>query len=390
MKICVVGTGYVGLSLAVLLAQKYDVVALDISKDRVKNINNKKSPIKDADIEDFLLNKSLKLKSTTNKNKAYLNADFVIVATPTNYDVTTGSFDTSTVEGVISDCLEINSKGLIIIKSTIPIGFTNNMRNKFNKAEIIFSPEFLRETKALYDNLYPSRIVIGDDSDKAIEFGKMLIKCSLKSENEVELFDMDSKEAEAVKLFSNAFLATRISFFNELDSFTETNNLSSKKIIQGVSSDPRIGNYYNNPSFGYGGYCLPKDTKQLLDNFSKIPNNIIKATVESNKTRKNFIVNSILNKLPNTVGVYRLIMKEGSDNFRESAVLEIIAELKRKKVKIILYEPFISESYFNNIEVVSDISNFITKSDLIIANRLSAELTHVRNKVYSRDIFQEN
>ena len=390
MKICVVGAGYVGLSLAVLLAQKYEVAALDISEDKINSIKNGRSPIKDNELEYYLQNKRLNLNATIDKHEAYSNADYIIISTPTNYDIEKGSFDTSTVEQVISDSLSFNSEALIIIKSTIPIGFTDSMRGKFNKSDILFSPEFLRESKALYDNLYPSRIVIGDNSEKALEFGNMLIDCSLKSENEVQLFDMDSREAEAVKLFSNTFLATRISFFNELDTFAETYNLSSKKIIQGVSSDPRIGNYYNNPSFGYGGYCLPKDTKQLLDNFDKIPNNIIKAAVEANKTRKNFIVNSILNRCPNTVGVYRLIMKERSDNFRESAVLDIVTELKRKKVKIILYEPFISASYFNNIEVVSDISSFINKSDLIIANRLSKELTDVRNKVYTRDIFQEN
>ncbi len=390
MKICVVGTGYVGLSLSVLLSQKHQITALDISDEKIKLINNKKSPIKDLELEDYLQNKSLKLNATLNKDEAYSNADYVIIATPTNYDVKTGSFDTSSVEQVISDCIAINPEALIIIKSTIPLGFTDSMRQKFQKRDIIFSPEFLRESNALYDNLYPSRIVIGDDSKKALEFGKILINCSLKSENEVQLLCMDSKEAEAVKLFSNTFLAMRISFFNELDSFAEIQNLSSEKIIEGVSADQRIGNYYNNPSFGYGGYCLPKDTKQLLDNFNKIPNNIIKAVVESNKTRKKFIVNSILNKFPGTVGVYRLIMKEGSDNFRESAVLDIIEELRRRKIKIILYEPLIAEKQFKEIEVIRNISDFISKSDLVIANRLSSDLMHVRNKVYSRDIFQKN
>tara|TARA_Y100000741_G_scaffold365181_1_gene360094 strand:+ start:103 stop:1275 length:1173 start_codon:yes stop_codon:yes gene_type:complete len=390
MKICVVGTGYVGLSLSVLLSQKHQITALDISDEKIKLINNKKSPIKDLELEDYLQNKSLKLNATLNKDEAYSNADYVIIATPTNYDVKTGSFDTSSVEQVISDCIVINPEALIIIKSTIPLGFTDSMRQKFQKRDIIFSPEFLRESNALYDNLYPSRIVIGDDSKKALEFGKILINCSLKSENEVQLLCMDSKEAEAVKLFSNTFLAMRISFFNELDSFAEIQNLSSEKIIEGVSADQRIGNYYNNPSFGYGGYCLPKDTKQLLDNFNKIPNNIIKAVVESNKTRKKFIVNSILNKFPGTVGVYRLIMKEGSDNFRESAVLDIIEELRRRKIKIILYEPLITEKQFKEIEVIRSISDFISKSDLVIANRLSSDLIHVRNKVYSRDIFQKN
>ena len=390
MKICVVGAGYVGLSLAVLLAQKYEVAALDISEDKINSIKNGRSPIKDNELEYYLQNKRLNLNATIDKHEAYSNADYIIISTPTNYDIEKGSFDTSTVEQVISDSLSFNSEALIIIKSTIPIGFTDSMRGKFNKSDILFSPEFLRESKALYDNLYPSRIVIGDNSEKALEFGNMLIDCSLKSENEVQLFDMDSREAEAVKLFSNTFLATRISFFNELDTFAETYNLSSKKIIQGVSSDPRIGNYYNNPSFGYGGYCLPKDTKQLLDNFNKIPNNIIKAIVEANKTRKDFIINSILNKYPDTVGIYRLIMKEGSDNFRESAILDILNNLKRKKIKVILFEPFVKENYFNDIEVVSNIRNFIARSDLIIANRLSDDLKHVLNKVYSRDIFGEN
>ena len=390
MKICVVGTGYVGLSLAVLLAQKHEVVALDISKSRVENINNKISPIQDTELENFLQNKQLNLKSTINKREAYSNADYIIIATPTNYDFKTGSFDTSTVEEVISNCLEINLNGLIIIKSTIPIGFTDHMRNKFQKKDIIFSPEFLRESRALHDNLYPSRIVVGGESKKAIEFGEMLLDCSLKSATETSFLKMESKEAEAVKLFSNTFLAMRISFFNELDSFAEIQNLSSEKIIKAVCADSRIGNYYNNPSFGYGGYCLPKDTKQLLDNFKKIPNNIIKAVVEANKTRKKFIIKSILNKSPNTVGIYRLIMKEGSDNFRESAVLDILESLKTRKIKIILYEPFIKESHFNDVKVVTDLSSFISKSDLIIANRLSYDLNHVRDKVYSRDIFQEN
>ncbi len=390
MKICVVGNGYVGLSLAVLLAQKYEVVTLDISKDRVDSINNKRSPIKDTELENFLINKPLNLKSTVNKDEAYSNAEYIIIATPTNYDLKTGSFDTSAVEGVISDCIAINSRGLIVIKSTIPLGFTENMRNKFNKSEIIFSPEFLRESKALYDNLYPSRIVIGGQSKKALKFGEMLLECSFHSKKDTPLLIMDSKEAEAVKLFSNTFLALRVSFFNELDSFAEIQKLSSKKIIEGVSADPRIGNYYNNPSFGYGGYCLPKDTKQLLDNFNEIPNKIIRAVVESNKTRKDFITNSILNKQPDTVGVYRLIMKQGSDNFRESAVLDILDKLKTKKIKIILYEPFINEEYFNNIEVVSDLSDFISKSDLIIANRISDDLKFIQEKVYSRDIFREN
>ncbi len=390
MKICVVGIGYVGLSLSVLLSQRYEVTALDTSEEKIKLINNKKSPIKDSELENYLKHKNLKLNATQNKDKAYLNAGYIIIATPTNYDVKTGSFDTSSVEQVISECIAINPGAFIVIKSTIPIGFTDKMRQKFQKKDIIFSPEFLRESKALHDNLYPSRIVIGNDSKKALEFGKMLIYCSLKSEKEVQLLSMTSKEAEAVKLFSNTFLAMRISFFNELDGFAEIENLSSEKIIRGVSADGRIGDYYNNPSFGYGGYCLPKDTKQLLTSFNEIPNDIIKAIVESNKTRKDFIVNSILSKSPNIVGVYRLTMKEGSDNFRESAVLDIIEDLKRRKIKIILFEPLITEMKFREVEVVKDISDFVSKSDLIIANRLSKDIMHVRKKVYSRDIFQKN
>ena len=390
MKICIVGAGYVGLSLAVLLSQKYKTTALETSEDRVRLINSNVSPIKEPELEDYLLNKNLKLNATLDKKEAYANADYVIIATPTNYNVKTGSFDTSSVESVISDCISENPDTFIIIKSTIPLGFTDRMKIKFKKKEIIFSPEFLRETKALYDNLYPSRIVLGSDTEKAVRFGKMLIECSLRSQSEVKLLSMNSKEAEAVKLFSNTFLAMRISFFNELDSFAEIRELSTKKIIDGISVDPRIGNYYNNPSFGYGGYCLPKDTKQLLDNFGNIPNNIIKSVVEANKTRKDFIVNSVLNKLPKTVGVYRLIMKEGSDNFRESAVLDIIEKLKIKNVKIYVYEPFIDTDFFDDIEVISDIKSFIDKSDLIIANRLSSELKSVENKVYSRDIYREN
>ena len=333
MKICVVGTGYVGLSIAVLLSQKYQVTALDISEDKINLINSKKSPFKDIELEDYLQNNNLKLTATINEDDAYTDANYVIIATPTNYNTKTGSFDTSSVERVIQNCITINPETTIIIKSTIPFGFTDLMKKKFQKSEILFSPEFLRESKALNDNLFPSRIVIGDKSKKAIDFGKMLIECSQKTEKEIPLFIMESREAEAVKLFSNTFLATRISFFNELDSFAEAQDLSSEKIIRGVSADPRIGNFYNNPSFGYGGYCLPKDTKQLLDSFGKIPNNIIKSAVEANKTRKEFIANSILNKSPKTIGIFRLIMKENSDNFRESAVLDIVERLKNINIK---------------------------------------------------------
>ncbi len=390
MKICVVGTGYVGLSLSALLSQKYHVIALDISKEKVDLINQGISPINDDELISYLNDKSLDLKATINNKEAYENADYIIVATPTNYDTEIGSFDTSNVEIVISDCIKLNPNSTIIIKSTVPLGFTDKMRRKYRKREIIFSPEFLRESKALYDNLYPSRIVVGDTTTKAIKFGEMLLACSKKSKSEKLLFNMSSKEAEAVKLFSNTFLAMRVAFFNELDSFSEINNISTEKIIDGVSSDPRIGNYYNNPSFGYGGYCLPKDTKQLLANFGEIPNNIIKAVVESNDTRKDFIVESIIKKKPKTVGVYRLIMKKGSDNYRESAVLDIVEKLLREKIEIIIYEPFIDEIKFKQIDIVSNLSDFISRSDLIVANRISSELKLVSNKVYSRDLFREN
>ncbi len=390
MIIGVVGCGYVGLSLAVLISQKYEVRAFDISEEKIKNINDKKSPIKDTELEEFLQNKPLNLIATSDKEVVYKNSDYVIIATPTNYDIESGSFDTSTVEDVIGDCIELNENATIVIKSTVPLGFTDSIRKKYKKRDIFFSPEFLRESKALYDNLYPARIVMGDTTKKAQIFSKILTECSNLNPNEISLINMGSKEAEAVKLFSNTFLAMRIAFFNELDSFSEIYDLSPEKIIAGVSADPRIGNYYNNPSFGYGGYCLPKDTKQLLDNYQSIPNKLIKAVVEANQTRKGFIVESILKKNPKTVGVYRIIMKEGSDNFRESAVLDIINDLIQNDVKLILFEPLIFDDYFDGIRVIRDIGDFINQSDLIIANRLSNELENVIHKVYSRDIFREN
>jgi len=390
MKICIVGSGYVGLSLAVLLSQKYEVITLDICEERVKLINKKKSPIDDKELSSYLSNKPLNLNATLNKKDAYSKADYVILATPTNYDIKTGAFDTTSVEGAISDCTQINSKATIVIKSTIPLGFTHQMRKKFSNQNILFSPEFLRESKSLYDNLYPSRIVVGDFSKEAKKFAQLLINCSKKNKAQVPLLEMDSSEAEAVKLFSNTFLAMRVSFFNELDSFAESQNLSSEKIIKGVSSDHRIGDYYNNPSFGYGGYCLPKDTKQLLSNFSKVPNNLIKAVVASNKTRKKFIIGSIKNSCPGTVGVYRLIMKKGSDNFRESAVLDIIKGLKKEKIKVVIFEPYIKKQTFAGLPVINNRDEFIESSDLIIANRFSEELKHVIHKVYSRDLFYNN
>ena len=390
MKFCIVGTGYVGLSLALLISQKYEVVALDVSEKKVELINNKISPIRDNEIQDYLKNKSLNLHATTDKIKAYSNAKYVIIATPTNFDLISGAFDTTSVENVISDCLTIERKASIVIKSTIPLGFTDQMRKIYKTKKIFFSPEFLRETKALYDNFYPSRIVVGDDSEDAKQFAEVLMDCSKIGRDKLKLLIMGSKEAEAVKLFSNTFLAMRISFFNELDSFAETHKISSESIIKGVSSDKRIGDYYNNPSFGYGGYCLPKDTKQLLDSFKNVPNKVIKAVVESNITRKNFIINSIIEKKPKNVGVYRLIMKDGSDNFRESAVLDIVKILQERQIKIFLYEPLMSNNFLDNVEIVENLNKFISISDLIIANRISKDLDHVMNKVYTRDIFNEN
>ena len=390
MKFSVVGAGYVGLSLAVLISQKYEVSLLDTSEAKINSINQKISPIKDYELEKHLVEKKLKLIATTNKEEAYKNSNFTIIATPTNYNESAESFDTSSVETVISEIIEYNNKSTIVIKSTIPFGFTERMRQKFNIKNLFFSPEFLRESKALYDNLYPSRVVVGDISKNAEIFANILVECCNKTKNDVPIFKMTSKEAEAVKLFANTFLAMRVSFFNELDSFSEIESLSSKKIIQGLSSDTRIGDYYNNPSFGYGGYCLPKDTKQLLDNFKNVPNNIIRAVVEANQTRKNFIVESIINKSPKTVGVYRLIMKEGSDNFRESAVIDILKSLQNKNIKILLFEPFISNNTFEGIEVVNELEKFITSSDLIIANRASNDLKDVMDKVYTRDLYREN
>ena len=388
MKISIVGLGYVGLSLAILISQKFRVFAYDIDSDRVKSINEKISPIKDTYLKDYLNTKELNLVASSNKKEVYLEADYLIVATPTNYDEETGSFDTSSVEEVVSDFTELNNKGTIVIKSTIPFGYTDTLRHLYPNNLIFFSPEFLRESNALYDNLYPSRIIVGDLSKKARDFAEILSKCSL-TEKENTILQMTSKEAESVKLFANTYLAMRIAFFNELDSFSEFNNLSTENVVKGVSLDDRIGNYYNNPSFGYGGYCLPKDTKQLLKNFKDLPNNIIQAVVEANQTRKNFIVNSILQKKPKTVGIYRLIMKSDSDNFRESAVLEIVQALSSNNIRTIIFEPLLKK-VFNNIEIVNDFEKFTKEADLIIANRTSKELKNVKKKVYTRDLFSEN
>tara|TARA_B100001027_G_C16255533_1_gene326699 strand:+ start:93 stop:1259 length:1167 start_codon:yes stop_codon:yes gene_type:complete len=388
MNFTIVGAGYVGLSLAVLISQKYHVNLIDTNERKISLIKKKKSPFCDKDIEEFFLKKKLKLKASLNAKEAYRNSDFVIVATSTNYDPIEASFNTSSVEKVIHEVLMENKNAFIIIKSTIPVGFTNKIRNKFNTDKVCFSPEFLREGTALYDNLYPSRIIVGDDSKHAKIFAEVLLECS-NSTKRIQILFMESSEAEAVKLFSNTYLAMRISFFNELDSFSQTHKLSSMNIINGVSSDPRIGNYYNNPSFGYGGYCLPKDTKQLLNNFNKIPNNIIKAIIESNETRKKFIAETIIQSSPKSVGVYRLSMKSNSDNFRESAVFDVIKKLQEHKIKINLYEPQL-EKGFENITLLNELDEFISKSDLIIANRLSKDLELVNDKVFSRDIFNEN
>tara|TARA_B100000795_G_C22785544_1_gene434421 strand:- start:970 stop:2139 length:1170 start_codon:yes stop_codon:yes gene_type:complete len=389
MIFTIVGTGYVGLSLSVLLSQKHKVIALDIDNEKVKKINSKISPINDDDIIKFFSEKRLDLYATTNKSEAYNNSDFVVIATPTNYDEIKGSFNTTHVENSIGDSIHFNPAATIIIKSTVPLGFTDKMKKKFTFPNIIFSPEFLREGKALHDNLYPSRIVIGDKSEKAHIFSKALIECSSLEKNDLKVHYMSSKESEAVKLFSNTFLAMRIAFFNELDTFAEINNINSENIIKGVCSDSRIGNYYNNPSFGYGGYCLPKDTKQLLDNYKNIPNSLIKSVIESNQTRKEFIAGSIMNMSPKTVGIHKLAMKKDSENFRESAVLDLINILKKNNINIILYEPSLNGS-FNGIDVIDDFENFKLLSDIIVSNRMSEELESVKDKVYCRDIFNEN
>lgn len=388
MTFSIVGIGYVGLSLSVLISKHHKVIALDIDKDRVDLVNNGLSPVKDHDLELALKQNNLNLKATVDQNVAYEKARYVIIATPTNYDSKTGSFDTTSVENVIRDVTAINSEITIVIKSTIPIGFTDKMKKKFGKKNIFFCPEFLRESSALYDNYYPSRIVLGSKSNEAKYFSEILSNCAKKKD--IPILFMDSKEAEAVKLFANTFLAMRVAFFNELDSFGEVHKLNSKNIIDGIVSDDRIGNFYNNPSFGYGGYCLPKDTQQLLQNFKDVPNEIITAVVKANATRKNFIVESILKKDVKKVGIYRLIMKTDSDNFRDSAVLDIIQKLKNNGIKITVYEPLLKEKVFKEALVIKNLKEFIEHSDLIIANRMSDELESVIDKVYSRDIFYNN
>jgi UDPglucose 6-dehydrogenase len=388
MKITVVGCGYVGLSNALLLAQNNEVIVLDINKDRIEKLNNRESFIKDNEIESFLNNREIQLRATLNEKEAFENADYVLISTPTDYDVQTNYFNTDSVDTVIKSLIHINPNAIIVIKSTIPVGYINEIKHRFKIKNIFYSPEFLREGKALYDNLYPSRIIVGEKSDRAQKFADLLKEGALKKD--IELLLTDSTEAEAIKLFSNTYLAMRVAYFNELDSFAESHGLDSKEIIQGVCMDSRVGFHYNNPSFGYGGYCLPKDTKQLKANYKDVPNNLISAIVDANATRKDFIAEMIINKNPKVVGIYRLIMKSDSDNYRSSSVQGIVKRIKAKGIEVVVFEPTLSQESFFNSRVIKDFDKFQNMSDVIVANRITNQLNKFMDKVYTRDIFNSD